>query len=221
MQVSLQVTAICAEPSTWPAGWNLTRDVAEPDLLAIADRLRRAGEILAIAQPHHVQRFLRRQHRAVAGAGMVGMAVGDHGALDRADRIDVEAAGLAAQAGSNWQQDVLRTHALLYRSRPPHLRVITRFASWFPMPAAPVPVLRRSHGRPPLRVRARPPAQGRSARRRRPDGAGPRACAEFHLGLVHARRNPRAARRARQGHRGLSEIARVRSRAISMAPICI
>ena len=23
MQVLLQVTAICAEPSTWPAGWNL------------------------------------------------------------------------------------------------------------------------------------------------------------------------------------------------------
>ena len=88
----------------------LHTDVAEPDLLAIADRLRRSGKVLAIAQPHHVQRFLRRQHRAMAGAGMVGMAVGDHGPLDRADRVDVEGAGLAAQAVSSWQQDVLRTH---------------------------------------------------------------------------------------------------------------
>ena len=46
----------------------------------------------------------------MAGAGMVGMAVGDHGPLDRADRVDVEGAGLAAQAVSSWQQDVLRTH---------------------------------------------------------------------------------------------------------------
>ena len=47
----------------------------------------------------------------MAGAGMVGMAVGDHGPLDGADRVDMEAAGFAAQAGSSWQQDVLRTHA--------------------------------------------------------------------------------------------------------------
>jgi len=49
--------------------------VAEPDFLAIADRLRRAGEIIAIAQPHHVERFLgwpAPRHgpgRAVVGNG--------------------------------------------------------------------------------------------------------------------------------------------------------
>jgi len=41
---------------------------------------------------------------------MVGMAVGDHGALHGADRIDMKAAGLAAKAGGDGHQDVLRTH---------------------------------------------------------------------------------------------------------------
>jgi hypothetical protein len=36
--------------------------------------------------------------------------VRDHGPLDRPYRIDVEAAGLATQAGSGGHQDVLRTH---------------------------------------------------------------------------------------------------------------
>jgi hypothetical protein len=66
--------------------------------------------MIAIAQPHHVERFLRSQHRAMAGARVIGMAMGDHGALDGPDRIDMEAAGLAAKAGGNGHQDVLRTH---------------------------------------------------------------------------------------------------------------
>src|ERR1700724_66044 len=41
---------------------------------------------------------------------MVGMAMGNHGALDGPHRIDVEAAGLAAQTGGNGYQDVLRAH---------------------------------------------------------------------------------------------------------------
>src|SRR5262245_51111725 len=91
-------------------GVEFHRDVAEPDLLAIANRLRGAGEIVAIAQPHHVERLLRRQHRAVAGPRMVGMAMGDDRALDRADGIDMEATRLAAETGGSWQQDVLGTH---------------------------------------------------------------------------------------------------------------
>ena len=51
----------------------------------------------------------------MAGPGMVGMAVGNHGPLDRADRVDMEAARLAAQASGSGDQDVLRTHAGLYR----------------------------------------------------------------------------------------------------------
>jgi hypothetical protein len=45
------------------------------------------------------------------GPGMSGMAVRNHGALDRADRVDMEAARLAAKAGGSGDQDVLRTHA--------------------------------------------------------------------------------------------------------------
>ena len=86
-------------------------DVAEPDFLTVANRLRAAREIVAIAQPHHVEGFPGRQHVTMTGAGVVGMAVGDNGALDRANRIDMKAAGLAAKAGGNWQQYVLRAHA--------------------------------------------------------------------------------------------------------------
>src|SRR5216683_1638192 len=85
-------------------------DVAESYRFAIGDGLRSAGEIIAVAQPHHVEGLLRGQHRAMARPGMVGMAVGDHGALDRPYRIDVEAPRFAAQSGGNGHQDVLRTH---------------------------------------------------------------------------------------------------------------
>ena len=91
-------------------GMKFDADIAEFEFLAIGDGLRGAREIVAVAQPHHVERFLRGQHRAMAGPGVVGMAVGDHGALDRAHRIDMEAAGLAAQAGGDGHQDVLRAH---------------------------------------------------------------------------------------------------------------
>jgi hypothetical protein len=40
------------------------------------------------------------------------MAVGDQGTLDGAYRIDMEAARLAAKAGGNGHQDVLRTHVV-------------------------------------------------------------------------------------------------------------
>src|ERR1700736_852520 len=91
-------------------GVKFDSDVAEFYHFAIGDSLRTAREIVAVAQPHHVERLLGRQHRAMAGPGMVGMAVGDHGALDRPYRIDMEATGLATQAGGNGHQDVLRAH---------------------------------------------------------------------------------------------------------------
>ena len=73
--------------------------LAELQRVAVANRLRGAGEILAVAQAHHVERLLRRQHRAVAGARVIGMAVRDQRPVDRPHRIDVESADLAAQAG--------------------------------------------------------------------------------------------------------------------------
>ena len=110
MRRPLASTAICAEPSTWPAGWNVTRDAVERQRLAVADRLRAAGEILAVAQPHDVERLLRRQHGAVAGARVVGMAMGDQRLLHRPGRVDVEAAGLAAHAGRRRHENVFGAH---------------------------------------------------------------------------------------------------------------
>jgi hypothetical protein len=83
---------------------------AEVDAFAVADRLRRAGEILTVTQPHQIERFLRRQHRAVARARMVGMGVRDQRALDGPGRVDMEGAELAAHAGRRRHQDVLGTH---------------------------------------------------------------------------------------------------------------
>ena len=108
-------TAICAEPSTCPAGWNDTSTLAELDASRhSATACVGAGEILAVAQPHDVERFLRRQHRAMAGARMVGMAMRDQRLLDRPGRIDMEAAALAAHAGRGRQQDVFGAHGLRY-----------------------------------------------------------------------------------------------------------
>ena len=45
--------------------------------LPVRQRLDRRGEALAIAHRHDVQRLGRGDHRPVAGAGVVGMAMGD------------------------------------------------------------------------------------------------------------------------------------------------
>jgi predicted TPR repeat methyltransferase len=71
----------------------------------------------------------------MAGAGVIGMAVGDHGALDRPDRVDVEAARLATQAGGDGHQDVLRTH-LGYIGR---IVPRSRLAARLPRTLEPVP----------------------------------------------------------------------------------
>ena len=80
------------------------------DAFAVADRLGRAGKVLAVAQPHQIERFLRRQHRAVAGAGMIGMGMRDQRPLNRPRRIDMKGAELAAHAGRRRHQDVFRSH---------------------------------------------------------------------------------------------------------------
>jgi len=65
----------------------------------------------------------------MAGPGVVGMAMGDHRALDGTDRIDMKASGLATKTGGSWQQDVLRTH----------LGYIGRIAPIFTHPIEPMP----------------------------------------------------------------------------------
>ena len=86
------------------------RHAVQGDGFAIANGLRRAGKILAVAQPHQIERLLRGQHRAVAGAGMVGMGMRDQRPLDNPRRVDMKAARLAAQAGRRRHQDVFGTH---------------------------------------------------------------------------------------------------------------
>jgi hypothetical protein len=73
-------------------------DAAETDAFAITDGLHGAGKIVAVPQPHHVERLLGRQNRTVAGAGVIGVRVGDERALDRTSRIDMEGTWLAAHA---------------------------------------------------------------------------------------------------------------------------
>ncbi len=85
-------------------------DVAERQPLAIGDRLGRSGEAFAIARRHDRQRFPGRQHAAVAGAGMVGMAVGDECALHRPGRVDVEVAGRAPETGRRGGEQLFRAH---------------------------------------------------------------------------------------------------------------
>ena len=86
------------------------RDAADVQAFAVADRLHAAGEILAVAQPHQIEGLLRGQYAAMAGAGMVGMPMGDHGLVDRPGRIDMKAAAAATEAGGGRQQNVFGAH---------------------------------------------------------------------------------------------------------------
>ncbi len=76
--------------------------------LSVVERHRRAGEIVAIAQAHDLQRRRRGQDQAVAGTGVVRVTVGDHGPLHRRGRIDVEVAGRAVEALGAGRQQVFR-----------------------------------------------------------------------------------------------------------------
>src|SRR4051812_12994419 len=65
-------------------------DAAARDRLAIARGLAAAGKILAAACRHDRQGLWGRQHGAVAGTSMVGMAMSDHGMVHRLGWIDVK-----------------------------------------------------------------------------------------------------------------------------------
>ena len=93
-----------------PGRMKAHRRIAELDRLAVAHGLRRAGEIVAVAQPHDVERFLRRQNRAMPGPGVVGVAMRDQGLVDRAGRIDMKAAGLATNTRRRRNQDIFCAH---------------------------------------------------------------------------------------------------------------
>ena len=77
--------------------------------LAIARRLERTAGPLAHTGLHDGERLRRRQHMGVAGPGVVGMAMGDDGALDHAVRVDIKAAGLDMETGGCYADPAFRT----------------------------------------------------------------------------------------------------------------
>ena len=72
--------------------------IIDPDRLAIGDRLQRSAGVVAVPRPHDGQSLRRGKHRSVVGPGMVGVAVGDHGLVDRSGRVDMESARFDIQA---------------------------------------------------------------------------------------------------------------------------
>ena len=82
------------------------RRVAEAHGLAQPGRLRRAGEIGAVAHRHDGERLGGRHDGAVAGAGMVGMTVRDEGARHRPQRVEMEIAERAIQPLRRLGEDV-------------------------------------------------------------------------------------------------------------------
>ena len=87
------------------------RHVADADVLAEHRLLARLAEILAVAHGHDPQGLARGQHLAVAGPGMVGMAVGDESARHRPGRVHVEPAQRTIQPLAGQGQEVARTQA--------------------------------------------------------------------------------------------------------------
>ena len=67
----------------WPAGTRRTATPSMRCLLAIVRGFEAAGGILAKPRLHDLDGFGGREHGAVAGAGVIAMAVRDDGAFDR------------------------------------------------------------------------------------------------------------------------------------------
>src|SRR5262249_16372803 len=84
----------------------------EREDLAVADCLRRGGEGLAVTQAHQVERLLRGEHRAVAGARMIGMTMRDHSLVHGPCGVDMETADFAVHAGRRGQENIFGAHWL-------------------------------------------------------------------------------------------------------------
>jgi hypothetical protein len=99
--------------------------VAQRQDLSPARRLSCAsGAALPHPDLHDRQRRGAGQHRAVSGPGMVGMGVGDDGALHRLHRIDEESTRLAPQAfGAHLQPGFGMGHRLATPVAPGRLPV--------------------------------------------------------------------------------------------------
>ncbi len=83
---------------------------AEVDGRAEGGFLGGAGEIGAVADRHDLEGLAGGEDGAVAGAGVVGMGMGDQGSGDRADRVDMGLRRFAPEAFRAGGEDVLETH---------------------------------------------------------------------------------------------------------------
>ena len=81
----------------WPAGARRTPTPLIDCVSPYASGSKRAGALRPHARLHDLDGLARGEHGAVAGAGVIAMAVGDDGAIDRARRVDEEAARLAKE----------------------------------------------------------------------------------------------------------------------------
>ena len=101
------------------AGWlEPDSDAGERQMRSVSDRLLRLGVAGAIAGVHDCQGFRRRQHRAMPGASVVGMTVGDKRPLDRARRVDVEIADWAIESGGTGMEQIFGVHRRILGHRP-------------------------------------------------------------------------------------------------------
>jgi hypothetical protein len=73
-------------------------DAVDVARLAVGQRVEAAARLVAVAGAHDLERVGRGEHGGVVGPGVVGVAMGDHRAVDGALRIDVELARGAVEA---------------------------------------------------------------------------------------------------------------------------
>ena len=83
-------------------------DAIVGERLAIGRGLALAGEVLSVAGRHDRQGLGRGGHGAMARAGVVGVAMGDHGPVHGADRVDVEVSRRAVEAVRSGTEKVFR-----------------------------------------------------------------------------------------------------------------
>ena len=119
----------------WPAGTRLDLDVADPHAFAILQRLLAGVGHVLEAGAHDRQRLGRGQRRAMAGPGMVAMAVGDHGARspprpDRRRSRPARSRGRAASDRARSEDRGCRSLKLMHPTRR-DMGLPDLFARWF------------------------------------------------------------------------------------------
>ncbi len=104
------------------------RHLADRERLAISERLAAARGRRPEPRLHDGERLPRGEHMLMAGAGMIGMAVGDDGAGDATARIDMEAARPAIETAALHTEpavELVRIHRAAFVEQNEYLVVET------------------------------------------------------------------------------------------------